>query len=90
MTKHGLREVERTRADGRWEAAYDSPRNMEVPEEFINELKKDKKAYEFYTTLNKVITHAIAWRLQTAKKTETREKRMEKLLLMMKRREKLH
>ncbi len=74
MTEHGLREVERARADGRWEAAYDSPGNMEVPEDFMNELKKDKKAYEFFTTLNKANTYAIAWRLQTAKKKETREK----------------
>jgi uncharacterized protein YdeI (YjbR/CyaY-like superfamily) len=90
MTKHGLREVERAKADGRWDAAYDSPKDMKIPKDFIDELKKDKEAYHFFKTLHKTNTYAIAWRLQTAKKPETREKRKNILLDKMKNKEKLH
>ena len=90
MQPAGLKEVETAKKDGRWDAAYDSPKNMEVPVDFLKELKKDKKAYEFYKTLNKANTFAIAWRLQTAKKLETRDKRMHVLLAMMKDNKKIH
>jgi uncharacterized protein YdeI (YjbR/CyaY-like superfamily) len=90
MTEHGLREVERAKADGRWDAAYDSPKEMKMPKDFMDELKKDKEAYDFFKTLNKTNTYAIAWRLQTAKKPETREKRKKILLDKMKNKEKLY
>jgi uncharacterized protein YdeI (YjbR/CyaY-like superfamily) len=90
MTPAGLKEVEAAKQDGRWSAAYDSPKNMEVPADFIRELKKDEKGYEFFKTLNKANTYAIAWRLQTAKKPETREKRMKALLEMLAQGKKLH
>jgi uncharacterized protein YdeI (YjbR/CyaY-like superfamily) len=83
MTAAGLKEIERAKEDGRWEGAYDSPKNMQVPADFLRELKKDKKAYAFFQTLNKANTYAIAWRLQTAKKPETRERRMQALLEML-------
>ncbi len=90
MTHHGMREVDKAKKDGRWEAAYDSPKNMEVPIDFLTDLKKDKEAYKFFKTLNRSNVYAIAWRLQTAKKAETRAARLEKLLAMMSRQEKLH
>lgn len=90
MQPEGLKEVEAAKKDGRWDAAYDSPKNMEVPADFLKELKKSKKAYEFFKTLNKTNTFAIAWRLQTAKKPEMREKRMKVLLEMMKEGKKIH
>jgi uncharacterized protein YdeI (YjbR/CyaY-like superfamily) len=90
MTSAGLKEIEEAKADGRWEAAYDSPSNMTVPEDFLKELTKNKKAEEFFKTLNKSNTYAIAWRLQTAKKPETREKRMKQILEMMAKGEKFH
>ena len=90
MKLAGLKEVEAAKADGRWERAYDSPSAMQVPEDFLKELSKDKKAKAFFETLNKANTYAIAWRLQTAKKPETREKRMKAILEMLKRGEKLH
>lgn len=90
MQSSGLKEVEAAKKDGRWDAAYDSPKNMEVPDDFLKELKKSKKAYEFFKTLNKANTFAIAWRLQTAKKPETREKRMKVLLEMMKDYKRIH
>lgn len=57
---------------------------MEIPSDFLTIIAKDKPAYEFFKTLNKTNLFAIAWRLQTAKTQETREKRMNALLAMMK------
>ena len=86
----GLREIEAAKADGRWEQASASPKNMVVPEDFLQELSKHKKAHAFFKTLNKINTYAIAWRLQTAKKPETRQKRMKVIMELMKKGKKLH
>ena len=86
----GWTEIERAKADGRWDAAYDSPSNMKVPDDFLEALKADENAYEFFKSLNKTNTYAIAWRLQTAKRAETRQKRLEKIVEMMKNGEKFH
>lgn len=90
MKPAGLKEVEAAKNDGRWERAYDSHSTMEVPEDFLRELSKSKKAKTFFETLNKTNTYAIVWRLQTAKKPETREKRMKAILAMLERGEKFH
>lgn len=90
MTPAGHAEIERAKKDGRWDAAYDSPKNMEVPDDFLKELKKNKKAREFFQTLNKTNKFAIAFRLHTAKRPETRERRMKDFLEKMARGEKLH
>lgn len=90
MREPGLKEIERAKADGRWEAAYDSPANMKVPEDFLAELKKNPEAMAFFEKLNKSNTYAIAWNLATAKKPETRAKRMQKYLDMMAKGEKIH
>lgn len=90
ITPAGLKEIELAKTDGRWESAYDSPKNMKVPADFLKELKKNKKAYAFYQTLNKTNIYAIAWRLQTAKKPETREKRFKALLSMLAKENKIH
>jgi uncharacterized protein YdeI (YjbR/CyaY-like superfamily) len=90
MTAAGVKEVEMAKKDGRWEGAYDSPKNMQVPADFLRGLKKDKRAYLFFQTLNKANTYAIAWRLQTARKPETRDKRMRALLQMLGQGKKLH
>ena len=90
MQPSGLKEIETAKKDGRWDKAYDSPSQMEIPADFLAILEKDQQTYEFFKTLNKANKYAIAWRLQTAKKPETREKRMQILLKMMKSRQKLH
>ena len=90
MTPAGMAEVAAAQRDGRWDDAYDAPSTMQVPEDFLNELKKDKIAYAFFKTLNRANTYAIAWRLQTAKKPETRARRMQTLLAMMRQGKKLH
>ena len=90
MTSAGLKEVETAKKDGRWDAAYDSPKNMTIPVDFLVHLKKNKKAYDFFKTLNKTNTYAIAWWLQTAKKPETRERRMREILDTLNRGEKFY
>jgi uncharacterized protein YdeI (YjbR/CyaY-like superfamily) len=83
MTSAGLREVEAAKADGRWIAAYDSPKNSEPPADFMRELAKDKTAVSFFKALNKANLYAITYRLQTAKRPETRKKRMKVILEML-------
>ena len=90
MKPAGLEEVEKSKADGRWAKAYDSPKEMQMPEEFIKELSKNKKAKAFYETLNKTNKYAIGWRLQTAKKPETKEKRIKTIIEMLSKGQKFH
>ncbi len=90
MHQAGLEEIERAKADGRWAKAYDSPANMQIPDDFLKEIAKTPKALAFFKTLNKTNLYAIAWRLQTAKKPETREKRMNAIIELMKQGKKFH
>jgi uncharacterized protein YdeI (YjbR/CyaY-like superfamily) len=89
MKPSGIAAVEAAKKDGRWDAAYESPKNAKVPEDFLKVLSKHKKAEEFFKTLNKSNLYAISYQLQTAKKPETRERRLNKILEMMKKGEKL-
>lgn len=89
MRTAGLKAVEKAKADGTWERAYDSPSNMTIPEDFLKELSKNKKAETFFKTLNKSNLFAIGFSLQTAKKQETREKRMYDIIEKLARGEKL-
>ena len=90
MKPAGLAEMEKAKADGRWDKAYDSPANMKAPEDLLKALEKNKKAKAFFESLNKTNKYAINWRLQSAKKPETRAKRMKVILEMLKKREKFH
>lgn len=83
MAPAGLKAVEAAKADGRWKAAYASPKNAAPPEDFLKELVKNKKAKAFFESLNKANVYSIVYRLQTAKKPATREKRMTAILAMM-------
>ena len=84
MTPAGLAAVQADKADGRWQAAYSSPRDANPPEDFLAELEKDQKAKQFFKGLNKANLYAIVYRLQTAKKAETRHRRMKLILDMLK------
>ena len=83
ITDAGMKEIEAAKADGRWNAAYASPRDAYPPGDFLRELNKNKKAKDFFGTLNRANVYAIVYRLQTAKKPETRAKRMKLILAMM-------
>ena len=90
MTAAGLREIVAAKADGRWEAAYDAFGSATVPDDFLTELARDRKAHAFFKTLNKTNLYSIVYRLQTAKKPETREKRKQAIIAMLARGEKFH
>ena len=90
MQAGGLAVVEAAKADGRWDQAYDSSRTIEVSAEFQSELDKNPKAKAFFESLNKTNTYAVLWRIQTAKKPETRQARIESLIAMLEAGEKLH
>ena len=90
MRPAGLRQIELAKADGRWDAAYDSPRSAKVPEDLRRELDTRPAAAEFFATLDANNRYAILHRLQTARKPETRVRRIEKFVEMLERGEKLH
>jgi len=83
MRAAGQEEIDAAKKDGRWTAAYDSPSHATFPEDFLVALNRDKKAKAFFESLNKANLYAIAYRLQTAKKPETRQKRLEMILAML-------
>jgi uncharacterized protein YdeI (YjbR/CyaY-like superfamily) len=90
MKPTGLAEVERAKQDGRWEKAYDSPGNATVPPDLQTALNKNPKAKAFFATLEGRNRYAILWRIQTAKKAETRTKRIALFIDMLERGEKIH
>jgi uncharacterized protein YdeI (YjbR/CyaY-like superfamily) len=90
MKPAGLREVERAKADGRWDAAYDAPSTAQVPEDLRRELEKNETAREFFETLNSANRYAILYQIQDAKRPETRARRIEKYVAMLSEGKKLY
>jgi uncharacterized protein YdeI (YjbR/CyaY-like superfamily) len=83
MKPAGLREVERAKADGRWDAAYDAPSTATVPEDLRRELEKNEPAREFFETLDGRNRYAILYQIQDARRPETRARRIEKYVAML-------
>lgn len=90
MKPAGIAQVEAAKADGRWENAYAAGNKATIPEDFMTALNKNKKAKAFFETLNKNNLFAIYFRLQSAKKPETRAKRIATFVDMLARHEKFH
>jgi uncharacterized protein YdeI (YjbR/CyaY-like superfamily) len=90
MKPAGLKAVEAAKQDGRWEAAYSSQKNIAVPEDFQAALDKNKEAKAFFTTLNSVNRYAILFRIETAKKAETRTRRIQQFIKMLESEEKIY
>lgn len=90
MQAAGLQQVELAKGDGRWEAAYHSQRTMEIPDDFARALDNAPKAREFFGMLDSANRYAILWRIQTAKKSETRAARIETFIAMLAKGEKIH
>ena len=90
MRPAGIKAVEKAKAEGSWERAYDSQKNMTIPEDFLEELSKNKKAESFFKGLNKTNLFSIGFRLQSAKKQETREKRLKEIIEKLAKGEKFH
>jgi uncharacterized protein YdeI (YjbR/CyaY-like superfamily) len=90
MKPGGLREVEQAKADGRWDAAYDAPSTATVPEDLRRELEKNARAREFFATLDSRNRYAILYRIQGAKRPETRARLIEKFVAMLSEQRKLY
>ena len=90
MQPAGLLEVEKARADGRWEAAYASQSKISAPPEFQAALERSPAAQAFFDTLNSANRYAILYRITTAKKPATRATRIQKFIEMLEKGEKLY
>jgi uncharacterized protein YdeI (YjbR/CyaY-like superfamily) len=90
MRPAGLAEVEAAQADGRWDAAYEGQRTAKIPEDLQRELDASPTAAEFFAGLDSANRYAVIYRLDEAKKPETRERRLHKFVAMFERRETLH
>lgn len=90
MAPAGLEAVQRARKDGRWEAAYHPPSDAALPADLQAALNKDPEARAFFSSLDRANRYAITWRLATAKRPETRARRLQTFLQMLREHRKLH
>lgn len=90
MKPAGLKEVARAKHDGRWNAAYDSPRSATVPPDFQRALDRNPRAKAFLKALDSRNRYAILFRIQTAKRAETRTDRIQQFIKMLEKHKKLH
>lgn len=90
MKPAGLREVEQAKTDGRWEAAYEAQSTATVPDDLRRELEKNDRAREFFSTLDSRNRYAILYRIQDAKKPETRVRRLEQYVAMLSKQKKIY
>ncbi len=90
MMPSGLAEVERAKKDGRWDRAYESQSRASVPEDLERALAKNPRAKKFFATLDARNRYAVLFRVQHAKKAETRARRIAQFVEMLAKGEKLH
>lgn len=90
MQPAGQREIDAARADGRWDAAYDAFSRAQVPPEFQALLEANPEAKAFFEQMTQTNRYAVLYRIQTAKKPETRQRRMAQLLDMLKEKRTIH
>jgi len=90
MKPAGLKEIERAKLDGRWDAAYDPTSKATVPSDFQSALDSNARAKAFFATLDSRNQYAVLFRIQTAKKAETRARKISQFVLMLERHEQVH
>jgi uncharacterized protein YdeI (YjbR/CyaY-like superfamily) len=90
MQAPGLAEVERAKGDGRWDRAYDGSRTSTVPDDLAEALERNRRAREFFETLDAANRYAILYRVATAKRPETRARRIATFVAMCAAHETLH
>lgn len=90
MQPSGIAAIERARASGRWDAAYDSASAAEVPDDLQAALDQSPAAQAFFATLSKTNRYAILFRIQTARKAETRAQRIRQFVAMLERHETIY
>ena len=86
----GLEQIEQARADGRWDAAYESQGKAEPPPDFLKALARNAKARRFFATLDRANRFAIIYRVNDARRPETRRKRIARFVDMLARGETIH
>ncbi|HEX5971969.1 MAG TPA: YdeI/OmpD-associated family protein [Gemmatimonadaceae bacterium] len=90
MQPAGLDAVERAKANGQWDSAYESHRTAGVPDDFQRALDANPQARAFFATLNSANRYAILYRIQTVKRAETRARKIEQFIGMLERHEVIH
>jgi uncharacterized protein YdeI (YjbR/CyaY-like superfamily) len=90
MKPAGLAEIERARENGCWDSAYASPSSATMTPELEAALEKSPRARAFFQTLSRANRYAILWRVQTAKKAETKTKRIRAYIQMLEKGETIH
>jgi len=90
MQPSGMAEVDRARSDGRWDAAYEGARTAVVPSDLRAALDAEPEAGAFFDGLDRANRYAVLWRVQTATRSETRSRRIQTLVAMLARGEKIH
>jgi uncharacterized protein YdeI (YjbR/CyaY-like superfamily) len=90
VRRSGLREIDRARADGRWDRAYAGASTAKVPDDLQAALASNKKAAAFFETLDAKNRYAILYRTHNAKKAETRAVRIAKFVAMLAKGETIH
>lgn len=90
MRPAGLREVDRARQDGRWDAAYSSASTSTIPDDLQKALDANKKAKVFFASLNSQTRYAILFRIQNVKKADTRARKIAQFIDILANGEKLH
>ena len=83
MTPAGLRQVEQAKADGRWDAAYASARDATIPDDLQRALEQHPAASAFFATLDRQNRYAVLYRIQDAKRPETRARRIAEFVAML-------
>ena len=90
MQAAGLRQVELAKSDGRWERAYESQSKIMIPDDFQSALDSNPKARDFFNTLDSANRYAFLFRIQAAKKPETRSAKIQKFVEMLNQQQKLY
>jgi len=90
MKPSGLLTVESAKQDGRWDAAYDSHRTIEISDDFQAALEQNPQAKVFFEALNKTNRYAILWRIQTVKRPENRKLKIDSIIAMLEAGQKFH
>jgi uncharacterized protein YdeI (YjbR/CyaY-like superfamily) len=90
MRPAGLREIEQAQADGRWERAYQSQSRITVPDDLASALEANPRAREFFATLDGTNRYAVLYRITSAKRPETRAKRIDTFVAMLSEHKKIH
>jgi uncharacterized protein YdeI (YjbR/CyaY-like superfamily) len=90
MKPAGLACVNAAKEDGRWDAAYDSPKSARIPDDFQAALEANRRAKKFFAALDGANRYAVLFRIQTVKKAETRARKIREFVEMLEQGRRIH